>query len=103
MTEGKLAPCPLCGSPPVEDGPFVYCSGEKDDCVLRQCYQDETNRHVRRELWPLLTEDIKLTQEERQTVCDLIYDWGFEYSLRAKREKIAVLARRLGLDVKDLE
>jgi len=39
-----------------------------------------------------------LSVDEQKTVGDLINDWGFEYSLSAKKEKIVALAKRLGMD-----
>lgn len=40
---------------------------------------------------------MELSAEEQQVVADLIQDWGFEYSLKADREKVCQLAERLGL------
>ena len=40
---------------------------------------------------------MELTPTEVQTVKDLINDWGFEYSLKAKRDDVIALALRLGL------
>lgn len=37
-------------------------------------------------------------KEELTTIADLILDWGFEYSLKADREKVCALAERLGLE-----
>lgn len=40
---------------------------------------------------------MEFTDDEVRTIKDLIQDWGFEYSLQAKREKVVALAERLGL------
>lgn len=46
---------------------------------------------------PALVPSIQLTADEIATVAALIEDWGFEYSLRADRDKVAALAIRLGV------
>ena len=37
----------------------------------------------------------EFTEDEIRTVLDLIYDWGFEYNLRAESEKVRALEDRL--------
>lgn len=44
-----------------------------------------------------------LTPEEIETVKALIDDWGFEYSLKADRQKVRDLARKIGMDHKTVE
>lgn len=36
------------------------------------------------------------TDDEIETIRCLIYDWGFEYSLRSNREKVEALGRKIG-------
>lgn len=58
IEDGALAPCPLCGSKPVEEAGTehahagVSCSNGK--CILHRGCQDDTNRHVLRADWPKL-------------------------------------------------
>lgn len=40
---------------------------------------------------------VTFSDDEIETIKSLVYDWGFEYSLNAKSEKVAALAKRLGL------
>lgn len=41
--------------------------------------------------------DVTFDKSELDIIADLILDWGFEYSLKADREKVCALAERLGL------
>jgi len=40
---------------------------------------------------------MQFTEEEIETIKKLISDWGFEYSLSAKREKVIRLAIKLDM------
>lgn len=39
----------------------------------------------------------RFTDDELETIRNLINDWGFEYSLRADTQKVIALAIKLGL------
>lgn len=38
---------------------------------------------------------MEFTQDELETISDLISDWGFEYSLSADSEKVEALRKKL--------
>jgi hypothetical protein len=41
---------------------------------------------------------VQLTEKEVQTIKDLIEDWGWEYALKANRDDVIALARKLELN-----
>ncbi len=48
---------------------------------------------------------VNLSEDEIETIRNLIKDWGWEYALMADPKKVAELARKLGLEklARDLE
>lgn len=40
---------------------------------------------------------IELTDDEIETLKNLVLDWGFEYSLDTDRDKLILLAEKIGM------
>lgn len=43
----------------------------------------------------------QFTADEIETIKKMIDDWGFEYALKADSEKVAALAKKLGVKLPD--
>jgi hypothetical protein len=42
--------------------------------------------------------NIMFSQDEIETIKDIINDWGFDYCLQANYDKVKALAQRLGVE-----